>query len=171
MKTFYFRQKLYGLSRHSSEIRIYELLDFMELREAADELVNQYSGGMIRRLEIAQALLHEPSILFLDEPSVGLDPAARKTLWHRLQEWRIQFKTTILMTTHDMNEADRFCDIVAIMHLGKIVIMDSPNKLKATIGPTATLDDVFVRYTGTSLKEGGDYQHAKEVRNTVSRLD
>ena len=163
--------KLYGLPHNRRKKRIQEVLDFMGLSDSAHQLVNQYSGGMIRRLEIAQALVHEPSVLFLDEPTVGLDPAARKTLWHRLQEWQKRFKTTILITTHDMNEADMFCDIVAFMYLGEIVIMDSPSKLKASMGPTATLDDVFVKYTGTSIKEGGDYSHAKEVRNTISRLD
>jgi ABC-2 type transport system ATP-binding protein len=163
--------KLYGLARHRRETRIQEVLDFMGLSEFAHQLVNQYSGGMIRRLEIAQALVHEPSVLFLDEPTVGLDPAARKSLWHRLQEWQKQFNTTILMTTHDMNEADILCDVVAFMHLGRIVMMDTPTKLKASLGPKATLDDVFVRYTGTSIKEGGDYNHAKQVRNIISHLD
>lgn len=163
--------KLYGLARKMREQRIQELLEFMGLSDSADRLVNQYSGGMIRRLEIAQALVHEPNVLFLDEPTVGLDPAARKILWHRLQEWQKKFQTTILMTTHDMHEADLFCDVVAFMFLGKIVMIDTPNKLKASISPEATLDDVFVRSTGISINEGGDYKHAKEVRRTISRLD
>jgi ABC-2 type transport system ATP-binding protein len=163
--------KLHGLFREQREKRIHEVLNFMGLIDSAHQLVNQYSGGMIRRLEIAQSLIHQPSVLFLDEPTVGLDPAARKTLWLQLQKWQKQFNTTILITTHDMHEADLFCDIVAFMHLGHIVMMDTPEKLKASIGPKATLDDVFVRYTGTSIKEGGDYSHAKQVRNTISRLD
>ncbi len=163
--------KLYGLSRHKREKRIQEVLEFMGLSDFANQLVNQYSGGMIRRLEIAQALVHEPHVLFLDEPTVGLDPAARKSLWHRIQAWQKEFKITIFMTTHDMYEADLLCDIVAFMYLGRIVKMDSPVKLKASLGPKATLDDVFVRYTGTSIKEGGDYHHAKQVRHTISHLD
>ena len=80
--------KLYGLTHQERETRIAEVLDFMGLTEYSQKTVNQYSGGMIRRLEIAQALLHEPGVLFLDEPTVGLDPAARKALWQRIQEWR-----------------------------------------------------------------------------------
>ena len=163
--------KLHGLPSSKREKRIHEVLDFMGLNEYADQLVNQYSGGMIRRLEISQALVHAPSVLFLDEPTVGLDPSARKTLWHKIQEWKKQYGTTILLTTHDMHEADDMCDIVAFMHLGHIVMMNSPAKLKAALGPKATLDDVFVRFTGTSIKEGGDYSHARQIRNTISHLD
>lgn len=163
--------KLYGLSQQQREKRIAEVLDFMGLKSFAQQLVGQYSGGMIRRLEIAQALLHEPGVLFLDEPTVGLDPAARKALWQRIQEWRSKFGTTILMTTHDMDEADKLCDIVAFMHLGHIVAMDSPEALKQEISPSATLDDVFIVHTGTSITEGGDYSHAKEIRRTISHLD
>ena len=163
--------KLYGMSHNERQKRIKDVLEFMGLSEWQNELVNTYSGGMIRRLEIAQAVLHEPSVLFLDEPTVGLDPAARKTLWLRIQEWRKQFKTTILMTTHDMDEADRLCDVVAFMHLGHIVAMNTPAKLKAEISPSATLDDVFIKHTGTSIREGGDYNNAKQIRRTISNLD
>ncbi|CCB85658.1 MULTISPECIES: ABC transporter ATP-binding protein [Parachlamydia] len=162
--------KLYGLSKKQREKRIAELLEFMGLSDFANQLVNQYSGGMIRRLEIAQALVHEPQVLFLDEPTVGLDPAARKTLWKHIQEWRQTFGTTILMTTHDMDEADNLCDIVAFMHMGHIVAMDAPLHLKATLGPKATLDDVFILHTGSSIKETGDYGHVKQIRNTISHL-
>ena len=113
--------KLYGLSRLEREARIADLLDFMELAGAAHQLVNQYSGGMIRRLEIAEALVHRPSVLFLDEPTIGLDPSARKRLWNTIKEWKKKYSTTILITTHDMEEADKLCDVVAFMHLGKIL--------------------------------------------------
>lgn len=136
--------KLYGIERRDRDKRICDVLQFMGLGDFADQMVNQYSGGMIRRLEIAQALLHQPKVLFLDEPSVGLDPAARNSVWTHIQEWRQQFGTTILMTTHDMDEADKLCDTVAFMHHGRIVAMDSPHKLKASLGPKATLDDVFI---------------------------
>jgi ABC-2 type transport system ATP-binding protein len=163
--------KLYGLSRAYRIKRIREVLEFMGLEDFGDRLVSQYSGGMIRKLEIAQALLHSPDVLFLDEPTVGLDPAARKTLWHSIQEWRKNFKTTILITTHDMDEADRLCDVVAFMHLGRIVVLDAPSKLKATIGPHATLDDVFIKYTGTSINPSVDYNNVKQTRRTISHLD
>ena len=163
--------KLYGFNRKVREKRIYEILDFMGLSDSAEQLVNKYSGGMIRRLEIALALIHQPSVLFLDEPTVGLDPAARKVLWHRIQELKNKFNTTILMTTHDMEEADRLCDIVAFMHLGHIVAMDTPSKLKAEIGPQASLDDVFIKHTGASIKEEGDFINVKQIRRTISHLD
>lgn len=162
--------KLYGLHHSYRDRRIGEVLEFMGLTLHANQLVNQYSGGMIRRLEIAQALVHEPRVLFLDEPTVGLDPAARKTLWKHIQEWRKQFGTTILMTTHDMDEADTLCDIVAFMHLGRIVAMDTPNRLKAKLGPKSSLDDVFILHTGSSIKETGDFTNAKQIRNTISHL-
>lgn len=163
--------KLYGLTKERRERRIGELLEFMGLSAFANQLVSQYSGGMIRRLEIAEALLHNPSVLFLDEPTVGLDPSARKTLWRHIEEWRKACGTTIFITTHDMEEADRRCDLVAFMHLGHIVKIDTPRVLKAAIGPDATLDDVFMQHTGTSIKEGGDYEHAKQTRRTISQLD
>ena len=143
----------------------------MGLSSFAQVLVNQYSGGMIRRLEIAQALLHSPSVLFLDEPTVGLDPAARKTLWKIIKDWKQQFGITILMTTHDMDEADRLCDVVAFMHLGRIVAMDAPDALKVEYGKGASLDDIFVELTGSSISEGGDYRNVKQTRNTISNLD
>ncbi|MDB6082115.1 MAG: drrA [Chlamydiia bacterium] len=163
--------KLYGLNSKNQTRRVDEVLEFMGLSEFRNELVNQYSGGMIRRLEIGQALLHEPQVLFLDEPSVGLDPVARKSLWSHIEEWRKAFGTTILLTTHDMDEADKLCDQVIFMHLGHIVAMDTPANLKATLGLNATLDDVFVHYTGTSIKEGGDFNNVQQIRRTISRLD
>ena len=143
----------------------------MGLTEFADQQVNHYSGGMIRRLEIASALIHQPPVLFLDEPTVGLDPSARRSLWHKIEELQHNFGTTILLTTHDMEEADTLCDIVAFMHLGHIVLMDTPEVLKEKFGPKATLDDVFIGYTGASISEGGDFAHAKEIRRTMNRRD
>lgn len=163
--------KLYGLRREKREARISQLLSFMSLSDYAGQLVNTYSGGMIRRLEIAQALVHEPAILFLDEPTIGLDPAARRRLWDSIQELKKLYGTTILITTHDMEEADKLCDVVAFMHLGRILRMDAPAKLKAEISNNATLDDVFLKYAGASIDEGGDFSHAKQIRRTISHLD
>lgn len=162
--------KLYGLSREYRQKRIQEVLAFLDLSDFSNKLVNSYSGGMIRRLEIAQALIHQPKVLFLDEPTVGLDPAARKALWKHIQILNKQIGTTILMTTHDMDEADTLCDIVALMHLGQLVVMDTPRNLKAALGPKATLDDVFILHTGSSLKETGDYGHVRQTRTTISNL-
>jgi ABC-2 type transport system ATP-binding protein len=110
--------KLYGVPRAEHNARIEEALAFMGLTDAANRPVNQYSGGMIRRLEIAQATLHRPRVLFLDEPTVGLDPIARDAVWERLIELRDDWGTTILFTTHLMEEADTLCTRVAVMHLG-----------------------------------------------------
>lgn len=163
--------KLYGVPSKEQEARIQEILHFMGLKTFSQDLVNQYSGGMIRRLEIAQALLHSPSVLFLDEPTVGLDPAARKNLWKIIQSWKEQFGITIVLTTHDMDEADKLCDVVAFMYLGKIVAMNSPKLLKEECGLGATLDDVFVQLTGSSINEGGDYKNVKQTRNTITHLE
>ncbi len=160
---------LYGIPARERESRIHEVLTFMELDEVAHRLINDFSGGMIRRLEIAQALLHRPRVLFLDEPTVGLDPAARKGLWTYIQGLQKLYAITILMTTHDMEEADRLCDVVALMHAGHIVVMDTPARLKRELGPRATLDDVFIVHTGNSLKESGDYGHVQQARNTLSK--
>ncbi len=163
--------KLYGLSREQREQRIHAILEFMHLKEVSEKLVSGYSGGMIRSLEIGQALIHQPPVLFLDEPTVGLDPAARKIIWRSLQALNKQQGTTLLMTTHDMDEADALCDIVALMHAGQIVVMDTPANLKAKMGPKATLDDVFILHTGNSLKETGDhFNHVKQTRTTISNL-
>lgn len=161
--------KLYGLPSALRETRIKDLLDFMSLSDVAHQLVKRYSGGMVRRLEIAQALIHQPEILFLDEPTAGLDPSGRQTLWRRLREWRKKFGITILLTTHDMLEADHLCDQLAFMHAGEIAVQGSPKALKNTLGPHATLDDVFMKYTGATMNLKGDYHHVRQVRRTLSK--
>jgi ABC-2 type transport system ATP-binding protein len=162
--------KLYGLSRRDRQTRIAEALSFMGLESAAGDLVSTYSGGMIRRLEVAQALLHRPLVLFLDEPTIGLDPIARRAVWERLRESRRQFATTILLTTHDMEEADELCDTVAILHQGRVAVQGAPADLKRQVGPAATLDDVFVHFAGASIAEGGSYRDIRSTRRTVKRL-
>lgn len=161
--------KLYGLTRLCRNQRIHAVLELMNLIEYQDQLVSSYSGGMIRRLEIGQALVHEPKVLFLDEPTVGLDPAGRKMLWKHIFELK-RIGMTIFMTTHDMDEADVLCDTVALMHMGKIIVMDTPEKLKADLGVGTTLDDVFISHTGSSLKETQDFRDVREARRTISNL-
>lgn len=100
---------------------------------------------------------------------MGLDPGARKTVWKHLHEWRREYNTTILMTTHDMEEADRACDIVAFMHHGKIVAMDTPQRLKESLGPNMTLDDAFIHYTGSTITESGDFSNARQMRRALFR--
>jgi ABC-2 type transport system ATP-binding protein len=134
-------------------------------------MVGHYSGGMIRRLEIAQAMLHRPSVLFLDEPTVGLDPTAKRAVWERIRDLRKEFGTTILMTTHDMDEADQLCDTLAFMHQGNLATQGSPSSLKAGLGADANLDDVFTKFTGASILERGEYKNVAQVRRTIQRLE
>ena len=98
--------KLYGIPSTERKRRVDEALAFMDLSDVGDRLVSHYSGGMVRRLEIAQAMMHRPRVLFLDEPTVGLDPVARHSCWQRIRELRTQYGTSIFMTTHDMEEAE-----------------------------------------------------------------
>jgi ABC-2 type transport system ATP-binding protein len=163
--------KLYDIPAAGRQQRVRTALAFMGLTEAADKLVRTYSGGMIRRLEIAQAMLHRPRVLFLDEPTVGLDPVARRAVWDHILRLRSEFGTTILLTTHYMEEADSLCDRVAIMHFGKVVAIGTPSELKASIGGDGvTLDDVFAHYTGDALESGGSYRETFRTRRTVRRL-
>ena len=164
--------KLYGIPRIQRNARIAEALEFMELADQADRMVSEYSGGMIRRLEIAQAMLHRPEMLFLDEPTVGLDPAAKQAVWERIRLVRKEFGTTVLMTTHDMDEADHLCDVVAFMHVGKLVATGSPRELKQQLGPEANLEDVFIHHTGASISvERGDYNDVRRTRRVAQRLE
>jgi ABC-2 type transport system ATP-binding protein len=167
--------KLYDLPRAERATRVREVLAFMGLAEAADKLVRTYSGGMIRRLEVAQAMLHRPYVLFLDEPTVGLDPVARKAVWGHLAQLRAETGMTMFLTTHYMEEADSLCHRVAIMHHGKVVAIGTPADLKEAVGgerglASATLDDVFMHYTGDALESGGSYRDTSRTRRTARRL-
>jgi ABC-2 type transport system ATP-binding protein len=162
--------RLYGLRGKPLAARIDEALTFAGLESFADKLVKTYSGGMIRRLEIAQATLHRPQVLFLDEPTIGLDPVARKTVWERLLELRQSTGVTILLTTHDMEEADYLCDQLAILHQGKLGVVGAPDELKRQVGPDATLSDVFVHYSGAMIEQSGHLRDVRETRRTARRL-
>ena len=162
--------RLYHIPSADRRSRISEALEFMGLAEVGDNLVRTFSGGMIRRLEIAQAMLHRPEILFLDEPTVGLDPVARRAVWEHVRRLRDREGTTILLTTHYMDEAAELCERVGIMHLGKLVALGTPESLAAEVGPAATLDDVFTHYTGSDLDEGGTYRDVARTRRTARRL-
>ena len=146
-------------------------MQFMGLTESASRLVRTYSGGMIRRLEIAQTLIHRPRVLFLDEPTIGLDPVARRTVWEHLDALREQFGTTLFVTTHYMEEADELCTRIAIMNRGKIVALDTPEGLIAHVGrEDATLEDAFAHFTGSALEDGGTYSDVRRARRTAGRL-
>jgi ABC-2 type transport system ATP-binding protein len=160
--------RLHGLRGREQSARIADALDFMELAAAAHRLVRTYSGGMIRRLELAQEMLHRPEILFLDEPTIGLDPVARHMVWERLAHLNRDYRMTILLTTHDMEEADRLCSDIAILHAGRIAARGRPQELKAAISPAATLDDVFAHYSSTG--ERGRLRETAETRGVARRL-
>lgn len=135
--------KLYGVSRERRKKVTRELLDAVDLQQWADKPVRNFSGGMRRRLEIARGLVHEPNIFFLDEPTTGLDPVSRVSVWEMLMKLKRERKLTILLTTHYMDEADRLCNRIAIVDHGKLVALDSPLKLKATIPGNNILEVSF----------------------------
>ena len=125
--------KLYGIPREQRRRAIRELLVAVDLEQWGDKPVKMFSGGMRRRLEIARGLVHEPKIFFLDEPTTGLDPVSRVSVWNMLSRLKRERDLTILVTTHYMDEADKLCDRIAIVDHGKLVALDSPLKLKASI--------------------------------------
>ncbi len=129
-----FHGRLYGMNREFREGRIAEVLKLVELEDKADNLVRTYSGGMKRRLEIARGLMHIPKVLFLDEPTLGLDPQTRRRLWEYIKTVSKEEKVTIIITTHYMEEADLLCNRIAIIDYGKIVALGTPENLKASLG-------------------------------------
>jgi len=162
--------RLYDLPSREQRPRIAAALAFMDLSEDADRLVKNYSGGMIRRLEIAQSTLHRPEVLFLDEPTVGLDPLARDAVWEQLKRLRTEFRTTIVLATHQLEEAEILCDRVAILNHGRISVVGTPAELKAALGAGATLEDVFAHYTGAEMGVHDGAAAAYRQRRTAERL-
>jgi ABC-2 type transport system ATP-binding protein len=161
--------ELYGVPRGQRARLIEDALAMMDLTDAGDRLVKNFSGGMIRRLEIAQSMLHRPAVIFLDEPTIGLDPAARRTVWQHVRSLRERERTTIVMTTHYMEEADELCDVVAFMHAGRIVRLGSPASLRAALGADATLDDVFIQLAGEKPDQE-TYADAVRARRAARNL-
>ena len=164
--------RLFDIPRRERTARVEEALAMMDLTDAADRLAGTYSGGMVRRLELAQALVNRPALLVLDEPTVGLDPVARDSVWARVRELQEQFGTTVLLTTHYMEEADALCDRVGLMHDGRLRAVGAPAELKAALGPAATLEDVFRYYTGDQLagQEKGGLRSVRSTRRTAGRM-
>jgi ABC-2 type transport system ATP-binding protein len=128
-----FHAELYGVSRAETGDRMRQVLEMVGLWDRRGDRVQTYSGGMKRRLEIARGLLHSPRVLFLDEPTVGLDPQTRKSIWDYIQQLKLSQDITIFMTTHYMDEAE-YCDRIAIIDSGRIVALDTPQALKANVG-------------------------------------
>ena len=125
---------LYGVDSNVREKRISDALELVDLTDRKNDQIKKYSGGMRRRLEIARGLIHNPKVLFLDEPTLGLDPSSRETMWKYIQNLVKQEKLTIILTTHYMEEADMLCNRIGIMDKGKIIALDTPTNLKLMLG-------------------------------------
>jgi ABC-2 type transport system ATP-binding protein len=138
--------KLYGITGDQRRRAIAELLKAVDLEQWADKPLKMFSGGMRRRLEIARGLVHQPKIFFLDEPTTGLDPVSRTAVWEMLARLKRERDLTILLTTHYMDEADKLCDRIAIVDHGKVVALDSPMKLKASIPGQNILEVSFAQF-------------------------
>ena len=166
--------RLFDVPRRERRARVDEVLEMVELRSDENRLASTYSGGMVRRLELAQALVNRPALLVLDEPTVGLDPVARDSVWHRVAEMQRDHGMTVLLTTHYMEEADALCDRIALMHHGRLRALGSPDELKSDVGADATLEDVFRHHTGETLDgaatEKGGLRSVRATRRTARRL-
>ncbi|MGV9800007.1 ATP-binding cassette domain-containing protein [Mycobacterium sp. NPDC003449] len=164
--------RLYDVPRAERRERVSAALESMQLLDVAEAVAGTYSGGMVRRLELAQALVNRPLLLLLDEPTVGLDPIARDSVWTQVRHMQAEFGMTVLLTTHYMAEADTLCDRVALMHHGRLQAVGTPDELKATVpapddSDAATLEDVFRHYAGSDLAdETGAESGIREVRSS-----
>jgi len=142
--------EMYGM--RNAAPRIHEMLQLVDLEEKRNNQVKEYSGGMKRRLEIARGLIHHPRVLFLDEPTLGLDPQTRRHIGEYVKKMNRKEKVTVILTTHYLEEADNLCDRIAIVDYGKVVALDTPKKLKKKHGG-GTLEDVFIKLTGREIRE------------------
>jgi len=155
-----FHGRLYRIRHHRKE-RIEEVLNLVELSDRADSLVKTYSGGMRRRLEMARGLMHHPEVLFLDEPTLGLDPQTRWHIWEYIKELKVK-GVTIILTTHYMDEADYLCDRVAIIDHGRIIALDTPERLKGLMaGDVITIEASDTEKLTEVLKEWDWVEEAK----------
>jgi ABC-2 type transport system ATP-binding protein len=164
--------RLYDVPRARRRQVVDAALESVGLIDVAGRTASTYSGGMIRRLELAQALVNAPRLLMLDEPTIGLDPIARTSVWERISQVRASTGMSVLVTTHYMDEADQYCDRIALMHCGRIRAMGTPAELKAGVDSDATLDDVFRAVTGDELRgsPGERMRDVRATRRTAHRL-
>ncbi|HWQ44680.1 MAG TPA: ATP-binding cassette domain-containing protein [Methanosarcina barkeri] len=156
--------KLYGIPNRNSKVE--EVLEMMELSDRASDLVATYSGGMRRRLELAQALVHKPEVLFLDEPTLGLDVSGRKKIWEHIRMLKAE-GMTIFMTTHYLEEAEKYCNRVAIIDKGRIAVVGTPENLISSIGKDASLNEVFLENVKTPEEQAGF--NSTQFRNLLRR--
>jgi len=145
--------RLHGLRKHEAAARAGLLVEIMELAEEADRRLATLSGGTKRRVDLAASLMHLPPVLFLDEPTEGLDPRSRSGVWDTLDRLRSRLGITLVLTTHDMEEGDRLCERIAIIDRGTVVAEGAPAALKATVGRGVTLEDVYLHYTGRTFED------------------
>ena len=156
---------MYGIPKDEITKGIKEALELVELSERKDDLVRTYSGGMRRRLEIGRSLIHKPKVLFLDEPTLGLDPGGREKMWDYITRLVEELKMTVLLTTHYMEEADVLADRVGIIDQGKIVVLDTPEALKKTIGG----DLVTITAQNLDLKTLEKINYVKNIKQKESK--
>ncbi|MGJ7045670.1 ATP-binding cassette domain-containing protein [Thermoanaerobacterium thermosulfurigenes] len=159
-ENLFLQGRLYGMSRYDAEKRTNELLNVFELTEMADRIVRTYSGGQKRRLEIAMGMMHRPEVLFLDEPTIGLDPQNRTNLWQQIRKLQKE-GMTIFLTTHYLDEADILCDRVAIIDFGKIVVEGTPLELKNRISS----DVILIRFSKERIEQ------AKKLFDTINFIN
>jgi ABC-2 type transport system ATP-binding protein len=169
-ENMFFHAGLYGVPRKETPAKIEELLTFVELWDRRDSFVKHFSGGMKRRLEIARGLLHTPSILFLDEPTTGLDPQTRNYIWTYIKKLNQERGLTVFFTTHYMEEAERSAHQVAIIDHGKIVKIDTPEAIIKSTG-TANLEEAFIKLTGKAIREeeGSGLDQMRSMRRAWRR--
>lgn len=188
MELLILQGQLFGADRKDAQARATDLLELVKLSDAVDRRVGTYSGGMRRRLDLALALVHQPDILFLDEPTTGLDPASRRDLWNEVRRLNRQFGMTIFLTTQYLEEADELADIVAIIDHGKIVTQGSPDDLKASVGSESINvsfgSSEIAQQAGEQLRDMADnlqtdrdvlrlytHQAAAKVPTVINRLE
>ncbi|MFI8084999.1 ATP-binding cassette domain-containing protein [Kitasatospora sp. NPDC086009] len=172
--------RVFDVPRSERSERVAQALAAVDLTEAADRMAGTFSGGMVRRLELAQALVSAPRLLVLDEPTIGLDPIARAGVWERVDAIRRATGMTVLVTTHYMDEADRHCDRIALMDRGRIRALGTPGELKDRVREQdprqsePSLDDVFRHFSGRGLGRGeateGDFSDVRRTRRTAGRV-
>ncbi|MFD5541618.1 ABC transporter ATP-binding protein [Streptomyces sp. NPDC127079] len=169
--------RVFDVPRRERAERVAQALAAVDLSDAADRLAGTYSGGMVRRLELAQALVSAPRLLILDEPTIGLDPIARTGVWDQINAVREATGMTVLLTTHYMDEADQHCGRVGLMHRGRIRALGSPTELRQGLAERQgadtlpTLEDVFRDVAGSGLDDqSGGFRDVRSTRRTAKRV-
>lgn len=160
---------LYSVPRRQWPELVTRLLDLVNLGAWRHHFVRTFSGGMRRRLEIARSLIHRPEVLFLDEPTTGLDPASRQAMWVLLRDLQASSGLTLFLTTHYMEEADELCGQIAICDHGSIVASGTPAELRRAAG-VRTLEEVFIAYTGRDLRDTPDGDGRLDIRHLYDRV-